>query len=198
MTIFSNKVPEQDKVDFSSKTQAASYVLEKICQPLSSEMTEEEKTKYNDNIDRKLKSGKKLTKKEEQYLKETNPQMYMQYLRIRQRAESLKSQLKCAKTKEQANRIIMSAEAGISDKDPCKEYVQAALHKVADDYRSSRAYQKLPNTDAMLAKKKQASSGDDSYVVKDDEEENESDFDPMSWSPLQEVVDAMPRFDAPA
>lgn len=192
MNILANSVPEKDKVDFSNQKDVASYILDKVRHPISDDMTDEDKTKFNDSIDRKLKSGKKLTRKEEQYLKETNPQMYMQYLRIRQRAEAVKEQLKHAKSKQQANNIIMQATAGVSDKDPCKEYVFAAIHNVSDEFRSSRAYQKLPNTDAEI---KKHSSKNNNFEEKEDSEEEE--FDPMSWSPLQEMMDAMPNFDMP-
>ena len=71
------------------------------------EMTEDEKNKLNVVITQKLKSGKMLSPKEVAYLRQTNPQLYMQYLRIRASADAMKEQLKNAKTKEQPNNIFM-------------------------------------------------------------------------------------------
>jgi hypothetical protein len=106
-------------------------------------------------------------------------------------------QLKHAKTKQQANTIIMTSTASVSDKDPYKEYVLAAMYKEADDYKSTKAYQKLPDTDAELKKKKHVKANDDCKKNNEDEDSDE-DFDPMAWSPLQEVIDSMPKFDMPA
>lgn len=152
INLFSNKVQEQEQIDFSSKGAIARYIVDKMHTQVSDSMTGEEKEKINSSIDTKLRSGKKLSKKEEQYLKEINSQMYIQYVRIRQRAEAVKEQLKHAKSKQQANSIIMQATASVSDKDPAKEYIIAAICNVADEFKSTRAFQKLPNTDAEIKK----------------------------------------------
>ena len=88
----------------------------------------------------------------------------------------------------------MVATASVSNKDPYKEYVLAAMYKVADEYKAAPKYQRLPNTEAELEKKKNVKENDDF----EKEEDSEEDFNPMSWSPLQDVIDAMPKFDVPA
>lgn len=186
---------ESKKVDFSSKAQITQYVINKTRNSISNQMTEEQKANLNDKIQQKLKLGKELSKTEAQYLKETNPQMYIQYMRIRARAEVLAEQLKHAKTKQQANNIIMASAASVSDKDPYKEYIMAAINKVANDYKSAPGYQRLPSTEMDLQKKKNAETN--SCFEKDDEEQDK-EFDSMSWSPLQEVIDAMSEFDVSA
>lgn len=183
---------EEGKVDFSSKEAIARYIVDKMHTQVSDSMTEEEKEKFNSSIDTKLRSGKKLSKKEEQYLKETNPRLYMEYMRIRARAEAMAEQLKHARTKQEVNYIITTSTASVSDKDPAKEYILAAMHKVAEEFKSTRAYQKLPNTSADLKKKNVNSDFEENS-----DEENE-DFDPMNWSPLQEIIDTMPQIDVPA
>lgn len=183
---------EEGKVDFSSKEAIARYIVDKMHTQVSDSMTEEEKEKFNSSIDTKLRSGKKLSKKEEQYLKETNPRLYMEYMRIRARAEAMAEQLKHARTKQEVNNIITTSTASVSDKDPAKEYILAAMHKVAEEFKSTRAYQKLPNTSADLKKKNVNSDFEENS-----DEENE-DFDPMNWSPLQEIIDTMPQIDVPA
>lgn len=182
---------EEGKVDFSSKEAIARYIVDKMHTQVSDSMTEEEKEKFNSSIDTKLRSGKKLSKKEEQYLKKTNPRLYMEYMRIRARAEAMAEQLKHARTKQEVNNIITTSTASVSDKDPAKEYILAAMHKVAEEFKSTRTYQKLPNTSADLKKKNVNSDFEENS-----DEENE-DFDPMNWSPLQEIIDTMPQIDVP-
>lgn len=194
INLFVQQNQEKETIDSFSKAQIVKYILEKVQNKVSDEMTEEDKAKMSAKILQKLKAGKKLTKKEEQFLKETNPQMYIQYLRIRARAEAMAEQLKHAKTKQQANHIIMVATASVSNKDPYKEYVLAAMYKVADEYKATPKYQRLPNTEAELEKKKNVKENDN-FEKEEDSVEN---FDPMSWSPLQDVIDAMPKFDVPA
>ena len=118
---------EEGKVDFSSKEAIARYIVDKMHTQVSDSMTEEEKEKFNSSIDTKLRSGKKLSKKEEQYLKKTNPRLYMEYMRIRARAEAMAEQLKHARTKQEVNNIITTSTASVSDKDPAKEYILAAM-----------------------------------------------------------------------
>lgn len=147
----------------------------------------------------KLKSGKKLTTKEENYLKQHNPELYLQYLRIRRMAEALESRLKNADSKEEVNDIIMESLSAISDKDPYKEYIVAALDEVAKEFKNSDGYEALPATSEEAAEKngspKKADGKSDSS---DDDENSDDDFDPMRWSPLQEIVDSMPTIDFPA
>ena len=194
INLFVQQNQDKETIDSFSRAQIVKYILEKVQNKVSDEMTEEDKAKMSAKILQKLKAGKKLTKKEEQFLKETNPQMYIQYLRIRARAEAMAEQLKHAKTKQQANHIIMVATASVSNKDPYKEYVLAAMYKVADEYKAAPKYQRLPNTEAELEKKENVKENDN-FEKEEDSVEN---FDPMSWSPLQDVIDAMPKFDVPA
>ena len=42
--------------------------------------------------------------------------------------------------------MITSAIAGVSDKDPDKEYLLAAYNEVSKNFHKSPAYQRLPNT----------------------------------------------------
>ena len=145
----------------------------------------------------KIKRGKKLSSKETTYLKEHNPELYLQYLRIRRMADALESQLKSASSKEEVNDIIMFSMGSISDKDPYKEFIIAALNEVVKEFKNSDAYNMLPSQSEEACDEKKASKdkrqeGDSAEAGEDD------DFDPMSWSPLQEIVDSMPTFDSPA
>ncbi len=149
-------------------------------------------------IQAKIKSGKKLSAKEETYLKEHNPELYMQYLRIRKMAQCLENQLKHAKSKEEVNDIIFHAFNSISDKDEYKEAIVNALNEVVKDFQHSDAFQKLPatNEEALNHKKsRKAATNEEDNNSDELPEFTDNDFDPMTWTPLQDVIDAMPTFE---
>ena len=154
--------------------------------------------KMEARIQAKIKSGKKLTSKEEIYLKEHNPELYMQYLRIRKMAQCLEDRLKHAKSKEEVNDIIFQTFNSISDKDEYKEAIINALNEVVKDFQHSDVFQKLPATNEEALNhnnSKNPSSNDEGNNTDDRIEPSEDDFDPMTWSPLQDVINAMPTFD---
>lgn len=190
-----NKYEKQteEKISFSSKEEIGRYIVDKMQIQVTDKMSDEDKNSMSNSIHQKLRSGRKLSQKEEQFLRETNPELYMHYMRIRARAEIMAEQLKHAKTKQEANDIITASIASVSDKDPAKEYTLAAMNKVGEDFKATRAYQKLPNTPADLKKKK--TKDNNVFVEKTDHSDEEIDL--MNWSPLQEVINAMPKFDVP-
>ena len=197
MENFNFEVPNDSKKDkVRLGEEIASKIREQVRESSNDKSQNDEKMMRK--IMAKLKSGKKLTTKEENYLKQHNPELYLQYLRIRRMAEALESRLKNADSKEEVNDIIMESLSAISDKDPYKEYIIAALDEVAKEFKNSDGYEALPAT-SEEASEKVGSSGK-SEVKNDslDDENSEDDFDPMSWSPLQEIVDSMPTIDFPA
>ena len=143
-------------------------------------------------IQAKIKRGKKLSSKEETYLKEHNPELYMQYQRIRKMVEAMENRLKNAKSKEEVNDIVYQSINSVSDKDPYKEAIVAAREEAVKEFKKSDVYKKLPATsdEANEAQNKNTNKQNE-----EDSEEEEDEFDPMSWTPLQEVIDAMPSFD---
>ena len=158
----------------------------------------EDDSKMMEKIQAKIKSGKRLTSKEETYLKEHNPELYQQYLRIRRMAEALEHQLEKADSKEEVNDIIFHALNGISDKDPYKAAIVAAMDEVIKDFKKSDGYKNLPDkkedvTEDKIKTKKRAKYEDDKGTLGNVIDEDD-DFDVMSWTPLQEVIDAMPSF----
>lgn len=158
----------------------------------------ENDSKMMEKIQAKIKSGKRLTSKEETYLKEHNPELYQQYLRIRRMAEALEHQLEKADSKEEVNDIIFHALNGISDKDPYKAAIVAAMDEVIKEFKKSDGYKNLPDkkedvTEDKIKTKKRAKDEDDKGTLGNGIDEDD-DFDVMSWTPLQEVIDAMPVF----
>ncbi len=153
-----------------------------------------EKAKMDAKIMAKLQSGKKLSPKELDYLRRTNPIMYAHAMRIQRMAEAVENQLKHAKSKEEVNRIISSALGGVSKNDPVREYIYAAINRISAEFHNSGAYGKLPDT-IEEGKKKNKESGDDFSGAEDDEDDG---FDVNNWSPLTEAYDSLPGFSVKA
>ena len=197
MKNFNFEVPNDSKKDkVRLGEEIASKIREQVRESSNDKSQNDEKMMRK--IMAKLKSGKKLTTKEENYLKQHNPELYLQYLRIRRMAEALESRLKNADSKEEVNDIIMESLSAISDKDPYKEYIIAALDEVAKEFKNSDGYEALPATSEEASEKAGSSGKSEGKNDSSDDKNSEDDFDPMSWSPLQEIVDSMPTIDFPA
>ena len=153
---------------------------------------EEHKEQMLSRIMAKLKSGKKLSAKELDFLRRTDPILYAHALRVQRMAEALKQQLSHAKSKQEANDMITSAIAGVSDKDPDKEYLLAAYNEISKDFHKSPAYQRLPNTPEDAKKKRNSSQN---HAFSKDKENSDAPDNLLSWTPLQEIIDAAPTLE---
>lgn len=187
MTICLNTKKEEPKKITSTK-ELAQYIIENGNDV--EKMSEEDRAKMDARIMAKLKSGNKLSQKELDYLRKTNPIMYAHAMRVQRMAEAIEEQLKHAKSKEEADCIISASLSGISKNDPDREYIYAAVNRISTEFHKSGAYEKLPNT-AEEGDKKNKESGD---VFSDAEDEDDEGFDLKNWSPLTEVYDSMPTF----
>ena len=187
MTICLNTKKEEPKKITSTK-ELAQYIIESVNDV--EKMSEEDRAKMDSRIMAKLKSGNKLSQKELDYLRKTNPIMYAHAMRVQRMAEAIEEQLKHAKSKEEADSIISASLNGISKNDPDREYIYAAVNRISTEFHKSGAYEKLPNT-VEEGDKKNRESGD---VFSDAEDEDDEGFDLKNWSPLTEVYDSMPTF----
>lgn len=187
MTICLNTKKEEPKKITSTK-ELAQYIIESGNDV--EKMSEEDRAKMDARIMAKLKSGNKLSQKELDYLRKTNPIMYAHAMRVQRMAEAIEEQLKHAKSKEEADCIISASLSGISKNDPDREYIYAAVNRISTEFHKSGAYEKLPNT-VEEGDKKNRESGD---VFSDAEDEDDEGFDLKNWSPLTEVYDSMPTF----
>lgn len=174
------------------------YVVRRLKEQ-STMANKEDDSKMMEKIQAKIKSGKRLTSKEETYLKEHNPELYQQYLRIRRMAEALEHQLEKADSKEEVNDIIFHALNGISDKDPYKAAIVAAMDEVIKEFKKSDGYKHLPENEEKIEDGRKARANKVKEKSKEENEQvaldvAEDDFDAMAWTPLQEVIDAMPVF----
>lgn len=189
MTICLNSAQEESRKITNTKELVAYFLnsgnsIEK--------MSDEERERMESRILAKLRSGKKLTQKELDYLRKTNPIMYAHAMRVQKMAEAIEEQLKHAKSKEEADRIILSSLTGISKNDPDKEYIMAAVNRINTEFHNSGAYSKLPDT-MEEANKKNDQHNEDVFSQAEDEEDKDG-FDLKNWSPLTEVYDSMPTF----
>ena len=187
MTICLNTKKDEPKKITSTK-ELAQYIIESVNDV--EKMSEEDRAKMDARIMAKLKSGNKLSQKELDYLRKTNPIMYAHAMRVQRMAEAIEEQLKHAKSKEEADSIISASLSGISKNDPDREYIYAAVNRISTEFHKSGAYEKLPNT-VEEGDKKNRESGD---VFSDAEDEDDEGFDLKNWSPLTEVYDSMPTF----
>ena len=187
MTICLN-LKKEDPKKITSTKELAQYIIESGNDV--EKMSEEDRAKMDSRIMAKLESGKKLSQKELDYLRKTNPIMYAHAMRVQRMAEAIEEQLKHAKSKEEADSIISASLSGISKNDPDREYIYAAVNRISTEFHKSGAYEKLPNT-VEEGDKKNRESGD---VFSDAEDEDDEGFDLKNWSPLTEVYDSMPTF----
>lgn len=185
-----NLRPVEEPKKIENTRELADYILDKASG--TEDMTEEDRGKLDAKIMAKLESGTKLSQEELNYLKKTNPMMYAHVMRVQRMAEAVEEQLKHARSKEEADRIISAATSCISKNDPDRKYIFAAVNRIATEFHKSGAYDKLPNTMEDAEKKKNEEVGD---VFSDaEDEDDESGFELMNWSPLKEVYDSMPTF----
>ena len=124
LSLMSQKNPSSDSssYDLSSPQGRMLYVRETTNAAFSSwtsplqrqdpDTQEEKKQEMLSRIMGKLKSGKKLSAKELDFLRRTDPILYAHALRVQRMAEALKQQLSHAKSKQEANDMITSAIAG--------------------------------------------------------------------------------------
>lgn len=120
---------------------------------LDAENEEEARQKLEARIYAKLQSGKKLSSKEMQYLRQNNPVLYMQAVRVEQKRKVLENQLKNASSKEEVKEIATSALASVREDDPAKQYVVAAIEETVKEFKQSEKYKRLPKTEEQVEKK---------------------------------------------
>lgn len=190
MLITFDKRNEEEKI--TTVEGLRNYILEK--NNGLEKFSEEDKAKKDAQIINKLKAGKKLTSDELRYLRKTNPIMYAHAMRVQVMAKAVEEQLKHAKSKEEANRIVSGTISGISKDDPDKEYIVAAVNRISKEMHQSPAYNRLPNTDADVQKVREKQLGSCFEDAEEEDDDNKDGFDLSNWSPLQEVIDAMPKF----
>lgn len=106
--------------------------------------SEEDKEKYEARIYAKLRAGKELTPAELSYLAKNNPILYAKALRAHLMRKALENRLQACRSKQEAETVYQTAVNSISDKDPDKEMIIAALTDAYGEFRKSDEYKRLP------------------------------------------------------
>lgn len=106
--------------------------------------SEEEKKSYEQKIDRKIKDGAKLSQSEMNYIRRTNPTMYMRILRVQMQRENLGNKLKRCKSKKEVQNVYCQAMSSISKEDPDKTALVSAYNNVTNEFKKSKEYKALP------------------------------------------------------
>lgn len=181
----SNNTKNRKNIEQKNLLQIREEVVEKLMDKIygTDFESESERIKFQTKIEAKIQSGAKLSQKEMNYLRKNNPYMYQHMVRVQQKRESLKEQLKHCRTKEEAQQAMSVALSSIDDKDPVRDAMIAAVVNVSEQFRSSDNYQKLPNTKEDLKKLKHVEKAT-SDPFKQDEENSRDDgeYDVISYN----------------
>ena len=98
----------QNDTEQKSLSQVRAELAEKIMDQIQGMdfESEEERLAFQSKIEKKIKTGAKLSRKEMAYLRKYNPYMYHQMVRVQQKREALKEQLKHCKSKKLMNKVL--------------------------------------------------------------------------------------------
>ncbi len=160
-------------------------------------MDEEESAAYMGRIMSKLKSGKNLTQEELNYLSLHNQQLYTTALRVKYQKEALKNRLKNCKSKEEAQEVIDNAIGGVNKEDPDREYLIAGFREVEKEFKKSGDYNRLPYRDEKSERKKLLKYLDNKNY-EDEKEAVDNIFNNEKITPIAELLDTLPVFEAKA
>lgn len=107
-------------------------------------LSDQQKKAYEERIMQKLKSGKKLTSEEMNYLRAKNPQLYVQAARVQAMRKNLEKQLENCHSKEEAENVYGMAVSMVGEEDPMREAIVAAYDDVVKEFKKTEKYQSLP------------------------------------------------------
>jgi hypothetical protein len=142
--------------------------------------TEEEKKAYEDKLDKKIKLGKKLSIDDMEYIRKTNPTMYMHVMRAQMTREMTVNSLDNCKSKKEVQKVHISEIASIDEKDPDKEIMTAAVNDAVSEYKETDKYKALPEE-----------TKEEKNVGKKQEKENAQDMDCDIYQYKKSLVYAM-------
>lgn len=106
--------------------------------------TGESKGAYAARIYAKIRSGQKLTLDELSYLARTDPVMYQKALRAQAARKALENSLKGCKSRREAQDACSLAVSTVSEQDPDREIIVAALTQAYREFQNSEEYFRLP------------------------------------------------------
>lgn len=111
------------------------------------DMTEEDHSAYQQKLAAKIKSGKKLTSQEMSYLRMRCPALYQMARRVEYKRMKLEQKLKQASSKQEVEEIYNEMVGAVSEKDPDKEAILNAYRDVYEEFKKTKEYAALPETE---------------------------------------------------
>lgn len=119
--------------------------IEALVDPTSG-MEESERANYEQKIMQKLKTGRRLTSEELEYLRLHNPDLYKSAVRVEVSRKALREKLSKCKSKEEVQQVVSVQMETLRamEKDPDIEYMSAMVKKEIEDFKKSSAYARLP------------------------------------------------------
>lgn len=127
------------------KTSAADLIRESIQNSYS--YTDGQKKQLDTSIETKLKSGKKLTSEEMQYLQKKDPVLYMKVLMMQKKREVLEKKLKNCRSKNEVETVVSAEMNLVGEKDPDRDMKLKVIQDAAQEFKKSAYYERLPETD---------------------------------------------------
>lgn len=148
--------------------------LEDIMDP-TSRMSEAQEKEYHNKILKKLKQGRRLTTEEKNYLQIHDPEMYKVAVRVEISRKRFTEQAKHCKSKEEFQALLCNAASTV-EKDPMKEYIQAAISYEAQNIRKTPQYAALPDTNSEADEKNKKGQKIKKLKKVQEKEENEESW----------------------
>jgi len=147
LTIY-NKIENADNTSADVKSKQQIYTefrdkMKDILDPTSG-MSDEEKVKYDEKINQKIKSGEKLSGAEMRYIKIKSPYLYAMISRVQMQRQALEDKLKNCHSKEEVEESYNTAMMHVDKDDPAKEPLCAAYDNVTKEFKKSSEYKSLP------------------------------------------------------
>lgn len=130
------KTKEQVYAEFRDK-------MKDILDPTSG-MSDEEKARYDEKINQKIKNGEKLSDTEMRYIKIKSPYMYGMISRVQMQRQALEDKLKNCRSKEEVEESYNTAMMQVDKDDPAREPLCAAYDNVTKEFKKSSEYKSLP------------------------------------------------------
>lgn len=147
---YSLKINQSDSNIASDKAKPKQQILDElkekwkdILDPTGG-MSDEEKARYEEKVNKKIKNGEKLTGAEMQFIRTKSPYLYAMISRVQLQRQALEEKLKHCRSKEEVEEAYNQSMMRISKKDPAKVPLQAAYNNVTEEFKKTGKYKNLP------------------------------------------------------
>lgn len=109
-------------------------------------LEEPERKEYEQKIIQKMKTGRRLTAEELNYLKVHNPELYRTAMRVENARKSLRTRLENCRSKKEVQQVVtvqMEVLHAMKN-DPDREYMAAMVQREIGEFKRSSTYARLP------------------------------------------------------